>query len=389
METTESIKFQLPYMEYEAFNKFVAKSKKHLPELVVTFGEPYDELFNHGMRDFEGVVGMTKEWHKVVDVEVVLPTDNDWKLLVSYEKGLTFISDPSRELILKNNQHGESYKHCDVCGHSCQNSYVILNVKTGEELQVGCECAKKFGLNMIRHIMEFTVELRRIYDFYLPCCTEDEPIWRGGKDKFAFSAVKSSDLIKSAKAYYNEQKDWKKGYYEGISYIHSSSNIDIQNNVANKVFDGTDEYIKEVCDYAKKQLSDSDSEFSISILKLANSFYTKPACAPEAYFMVKMYEEYLDKKRLNLIELQTGQQVLVDGEIIDTYSFETMYGWSTQYTILTTKGYKVKRTGVIPIKEDGDKERTTFYALVKFVGKDIVLDRATKHPKKGIEVITL
>ena len=59
-------------------------------------------------------------------------------------------------------------------------------------------------------------------------------------------------------------------------------------------------------------------------------------------------------------------------------------------TILTDKGITCERYGKIPTTEENGIKRTSFYALVKgvFNGK-VSLDRATKNPKKGIEVINI
>lgn len=56
-------------------------------------------------------------------------------------------------------------------------------------------------------------------------------------------------------------------------------------------------------------------------------------------------------------------------------------------TILTKKGIVCERVGKIPTAQKDGEKTTEFYAIVKgvFNGK-VCLDRATKNPKKGIEV---
>ena len=59
-------------------------------------------------------------------------------------------------------------------------------------------------------------------------------------------------------------------------------------------------------------------------------------------------------------------------------------------SILTDKGVTCERIGKIPVTQEGGVRRTVFYAIVKglFNGK-VCLDRATRNPKKGKEVITI
>lgn len=386
----KELTFTLPAIEIESFKKFTSKMQKRIPELNLEYGKLYRKIFSHTVRDINGVACKPeKVWHEVCDVKVMMPSINEWQLLATYKDDYLFVADPTKKLVFSNPNHGEKYNKCDICGHWCKNSYVIYNTVTGEELQVGCECAKKFGLNGIEFVYQFTKELYRMYDYY--CSFDDEetaPSWRGTSDPGAFSSVETSALLKAAKAYYNVHPVWTKGYYEGRMYVPSTSNIAIQEGLYNCVFDGTDEYITQVCNYIKSL--PAETEFAQEMLDMANAFYTQPANASHAYFMVKSYEEFLEKKRLNLMELSAGMQVKVEGEIVAINRYESFYGMMTTYKIKTNKGYMVERTGVIPISMNGDKQVTSFFALIKHVSnRGIVLDRALKNAKKGIEIICL
>lgn len=382
--------FTLPAVELESFKKFTSKMQKHIPELGIEYGKLYNKIYLHAVHNIDGKSCQPqKVWHKVYDVKVTMPSINKWQLLATYKDDYLFVADPTNKLVFNNPAHGEKYNKCDVCGHWCKNSYVICNTTTGEELQVGCECAKKFGLHGIEFAYQFTKELYRMYDYY--CSFDDgemQPSWRGPSDPGAFSSVETSNLLKAAKMYYNEHPAWSKGYYQGKTYIPSSSNNAIQLNLEDSQFDGTDEYVTKVCDYIKSQ--PVESEFAQEMFDVASSFYAQPANASHAYFMIKSYEEYIEKQRLNLIQLSEGMQVKVEGVIVAINRHNSIYGIMTTYKIKTNKGYMVERTGVIPIVENEDKQTTSFFALVKQVSKrSTILDRALKNPKKGIEVVYL
>lgn len=101
---------------------------------------------------------------------------------------------------------------------------------------------------------------------------------------------------------------------------------------------------------------------------------------------MKAYEDSLKPE----LSVQKGNQVKVCGKIIQKRFEESYYGVMEINTILTDKGIECERYGKVPTIEENGIKRTTFYALVKgvFNGK-ISLDRATKNPKKGIEVVEI
>lgn len=381
--------FILPAVELESFKKFTSRMQKHIPELNIEYGKLYSKIYLHTVHTEDGN-SCQKVWHNVYDVKATMPSINEWQLLATYKDGYLFIADLTNKIVFSNPAHGEKYNKCDVCGHWCKNSYVVCNTTTGEELQVGCECAKKFGLQGIEFVYQFTKELYRMYNFYCSFDNDDdkEPSWRGSSDPGAFSSVETSNLLKAAKLYYNDHPAWIKGFYQGRTYIQSSSNNAIQLNLEDSQFDGTDDYVKKVCDYIKSL--PVESEFAQEMFDVASSFYAQPANASHAYFMIKSYEEYIEKQKLNLMQLSEGMQVKVEGVIVTINKRESIYGMMTTYKIKTNKGYIVERTGVIPIVENEDKQTTSFFALVKHVSeRRTILDRALKNPKKGMEVVCL
>lgn len=382
----ETITLQIPNVEIEPFKKMVKKLEKKVSFIQVKFGDKYKKLYHHVERDIDGYCYTVKMWHEVIDVTVEMDTINDWVLLATYKDGLEFVANPTKELILQNPEHGKEYRKCDACGHWCKNSFIVYNTKTGEELQVGKECLKTFGLNGISFVYDFTKELYRMIDCYCSFSDEDSmfPIWKGDKDTYAFSSCKTTDLLKAAKAYYNENKVWKKGYYVGKTYYKSESNDRIQANLISENFDGNDEYINKVIEHVKGL--QGNSEFSCDMITMVNNFYTAPSYAAHAYFAVKSYEESLKAKEINISRFKVGLQVHVQGKVIRKELLETMYGSVYKYTI-QANGLLFERTGSIQVSED---KTVNFYALIKNVkGLTIVLDRATKNPKKGIEILNI
>lgn len=365
---------------------FLDKFKKNVEGVEYTLSKPYSKIFRHPVliTDSEGhkVAGRYEErWHEIADLKLDIPEINHWFMLAYYKDGLTFIIDPSKELIFKNSNHGSAYHKCDVCGHYMKNSYVIENDETGEELQVGCECLTKFGINTIATIHKYMSKLYKLLDYTFDFDDIDDgeyPLWRGKNDAYAFSAVTSRDLLRAAKAYYNTNKNWKKGRYEYGEYRPSKSNADIQSNLANCVFDGDDEYISKVLDFGKGMKN--DGEFSESMIQLASNFYAKPSDACYAFFLIKNYEDLMAGE----FGVKKGDFVKVEGKVIATDVYEDYYRKYTNYTIESDNGNLCERLGKVPVVGN----RVSFYCFVKFVtkGRKIILDRALKNPKKGYEV---
>ncbi len=72
-----------------------------------------------------------------------MPDESNWRLVATYMDGAFTPIDPTKEIIFREPCARSSSGKCDFCGHWCKNAYVVENVKTGEELQVGCECIRE------------------------------------------------------------------------------------------------------------------------------------------------------------------------------------------------------------------------------------------------------
>lgn len=381
-----TIKTFIPSESVDSFKKFADKTQKNVKDFTYSLGKPYQKLFYHPVIEEDGTAGhLTKVFHEVCDLTVNIPEQSGWKLLATYKDDAFTPVDPTKELVFKNPQHGAHYGKCDHCGHWCKNAYVIENITTGEELQVGCECIKKFGIDDMYYISDFTRKLYEIYNYKLNYATDKEYgdllEWGGRKDSSYKNAILKTNLIMAAKSQYEICPVYNKGTkVENVRYRSATlEGIDTIMNRGNLKVDET--YVKAVCEFGAK--IQPKTEFEEDMLTVAKNFYCYQGQEVYAFFLVKAYEDSL-KPELNLPK---GCQVKVCGKVIQKRFEESYYGMMEINTILTDKGVTCERYGKVPTTED---KRTSFYALVKgvFNGK-VSLDRATKNPKKGIEVINI
>lgn len=381
-----TIKTFIPSESVDSFKKFADKTQKNVKDFTYSLGKPYQKLFYHPVIEEDGTAGhRTKVFHEVCDLTVNIPEQSGWKLLATYKDDAFTPVDPTKELVFKNPQHGAHYGKCDHCGHWCKNAYVIENITTGEELQVGCECIKKFGIDDMYYISDFTRKLYEIYNYKLNYATDKEYgdllEWGGRKDSSYKNAILKTNLIMAAKSQYEICPVYKKGTkVDNVRYRSATlEGIDTILNSGNLKVDET--YVKAVCEFGAK--IQPKTEFEEDMLTVAKNFYCYQGQEVYAFFLVKAYEDSL-KPELNLPK---GCQVKVCGKVIHKRFEESYFGMMEINTILTDKGVTCERYGKVPTTED---KRTSFYALVKGVFKGKVsLDRATKNPKKGIEVINI
>ena len=381
-----TIKTFIPSESVDSFKKFADKTQKNVKDFTYSLGKPYQKLFYHPVIEEDGTAGhLTKVFHEVCDLTINIPEQSGWKLLATYKNDAFIPVDPTKELVFKNPQHGAHYGKCDHCGHWCKNAYVIENITTGEELQVGCECIKKFGIDDMYYISDFTRKLYEIYNYKLNYATDKEYgdllEWGGRKDSSYKNAILKTNLIMAAKSQYEICPVYKKGTkVENARYRSATlEGIDTILNSGNLKVDET--YVKAVCEFGSKIQPKTD--FEEDMLTVAKNFYCYQGQEVYAFFLVKAYEDSL-KPELNIPK---GCQVKVCGKVIQKRFEESYYGMMEINTILTDKGVTCERYGKVPTTED---KRTSFYALVKGVFKGKVsLDRATKNPKKGIEVINI
>lgn len=379
-----TIRTFIPSDSVASFKKFANKTKKNVEGFSYTIGEPYMKVFLHPVIEKDGMRGRAvKAFHEVCDLTINMPEENNWKLVCTFKDGSFTPVDSSKELVFKIPAHGHDYDKCDVCGHWCKNSYLIENIVTGDELQVGCECVKKFGIKSFDYLSKFTSELHKLYDYSRSCSTDEDgdelKMWGGNPNAIYKNAFKKADLIMSAKAVYNKCPIYKKAYRQGNTHYPSPTLVDIEATLCEENFGSNSEYVEKVCAYA---LSKSvDGEFAEKTHRLASDYYAYLDESVYAFFMVKNYEDSL---KVNT-KLEAGTAVKVDGKVIQTRTEESFYGVMTINTILTDNGTECERAGIIPTTEIDGVKRTSFYSSIKGMYRGrVCLERATKNPKKGV-----
>lgn len=249
-----TIKTFIPIYAVEKFKKFAAQTKKNVDGFSYEIGKPYQKVFRHSVIQANGMAGhCEKVFHEVCDLVINEPDKSDWRLLATYKDNNFIPADPSKKITYKNPEHGSEYGMCDVCEHWCKNSHVIINVKTGEEKQVGCECVKKFGLDSFEYLSKFNRELFSLYDYRISYATDDEygdPDWGGKADTSWMSAHETSNLIMAAKKEFDSCPVWKKGYRSNDGSWHpSTTGTHIVTNLCSKDLDVDEEYVAKVREY--------------------------------------------------------------------------------------------------------------------------------------------
>lgn len=382
-----TISLTIPAHLTEEFVKVVSKASKHINGLQWTVGETYKQTFRH---HFDGEI--VKMQHEVKDVTLDMPEVSGWTLLATVVDGALFVTDMKHELHLQNG-HGTQYFVCDVCKHKqWKKSYIVRNDSTGEELQVGAECAKKFGIGMVEAIYKLTKELYASYSLY--SCEYDglEPMdWPAHfSDPHAVRSIECSIVVQAAKKYYDDNNGkWKKGYYEGRMYFPSESAAEIRCSLDKFTADAENAYYKELTQWIAQTFEASDySEFDEKIKELGSSYYMSAGDTATAFFAIKKYEQYKREqaaKAAGLYIPKRGDYIHIVGVIVNKSVKEGYYGTYEEYEILNTlDGNTYKRSGVV--KADSDNKVDCF-AYVKDVWKqNYILDRTTKHAKKGVAI---
>lgn len=383
----KQIKTFIPQENVESFKKFAEKTKRNVKNFDYAISVPYKKLFSH-LEIIDSKSNVRKYWHDICDLTINMPDERNWRLLATYKNGAFTPADTSKELVFKIKEHGADYGKCDLCGHWCNNAYVIENTITGDEMQVGCECIKKFGLKYIDFLSDFTHKLYETYDFTIRYATDDVygdpiPIWGGSKDSRYTNAILKNDMIAMCKAQYDECPVYKKGYYANGFYHPSETIAKLEELRDSKKFKVDTSYITKVCDFALSK--EPKSQFEVEMQKVAKDFYTFSEQFVYAFFLVKNYEDSL---KGGIDAIKKGMQVKVVGKVIQQRTEQSYYGEMTTNTILTKNGIVCERVGKIPTAQKDGEKVTEFYAIVKgvFNGK-VCLDRATKNPKKGYETM--
>ena len=383
----------IPTFKCAEFRKTLEKASKRIEGIDWTIGESYQKVFQHYMEDGEnsGWINMT---HDVCDVTLTLPDSNGWDLLATVVEGAMFVTDQSKKLELANG-HGADYKICDACKHpQWKKSFIVKNQETGEELQVGSECARKFGIGLVSKIHGLAHELYENF-FLCGCDDEERPHWRENfSDPHAVKSVETSLMVQAAKAYYDEHDGvWIKGKWigEGLwaQYVPSESAADIRTLVESKKFapNDDDEYYKSLCEYLNNEfVADDEEGFSYRIKCVGSNYYMSMGDSAVAFFAIKRFEQYKkerDAAALGIYLPQRNHYIRIIGKVVNSEKKDGYFGQYTEYEILNEfDGNHYIRAGVVNADENGHVEG---YAFVDDVYNGVYrLARVTKNPKKGI-----
>ena len=383
----QTINLTIPAHLTDEFVKTVRKAEKNITGLRWEIGKVRKQTFRHY---FDGEI--VKMQHDVVDVTLDLPEQNNWQLVATVVEGAMFITDHKLKLELKNG-HGADYQLCDVCKHrQWKKSYIVRNTVDGRELQVGAECAKKFGIGMVEAVYKLTKELYASYSLY--SCEYDglEPLeWPAHfSDPHAVRSIETSVAVQAAKKYYDEHNGkWIKSYYQGTIYYPSESAAEIRNSLNDFAPDTENAYFKELAAYLRDVFeANGYSEFEDKIKSIGTDYYMSANDVASAFFAIKKYEQYKVEqaaKAAGKYLPKIGDYIHIVGKIVNERTCSGYYGEYVEYEIFNAlDGLTYKRCGVV--KSDGEKN-VNCYAFIRDIWQgNNMLDRTTINAKKGVAI---
>lgn len=385
----EKITITIPSHMVESARKLITKAGKNINGLSCEFGKEYNKTFRHYC---DG--GFVKNMHKVTDMVVCVPDENDWYLIATIVDGCLFVAN-RREKIDFRNGHGEKYNLCDACKHrQKKKSFIVRNRKTDEELQIGSECAKKYGIGTMNAIYKLTNELYESYS--LPYYEGEELAeWPPRiKDMYSVKSIETSIVVQAAKKYYDDHNGvWRKGYYSGRVYFKSESAIDIRSSLDDFEANDNDEYYKSLCDWIRSEfnLESCYSEFDEKIQSVGYDYYMSVADVAAAFFAIKRFEQYKKEKEAKekgIYIPKRNDYIRIIGNVVNKKVMTGYYGEYTEYEVYNTIDNNTYfRAGVLPLNADGLVDG---YAYVSDVFKgNYVLSRVTKGRKKNEELVNV
>ncbi len=381
----------IPAHYKEQLEKFLQKCTKNIKGLKWSFGEERKQVFLHATNE-----GVIKEWHRVIDVVIDIPDENNWYLVAHLVDGVLFVEDPREKLFLRNG-HGKDYEICDVCKRpQWKASYIIRNRVTDEELQVGTECARKFGVNTLKYIANMT---RELYKSYIISYGEEDPFGYIGwpshlNDPYAVRSIETLVLVQAAKKYYDDNNGvWKKGYRDSRGFYYpSESAAEIKATLDKFEPNEDDEYFKSLTSWLREHYSSNSdylSDFDLTMKAIGTDYYMSAGDTAAAFFAIKNFETWKKQQEAREKGLYLPKRldyVKIHGKIVNKTRKEGYFGSYIEYEILNEIDNTIyKRSGVVPMNDDV-VEGFAYVDGVYKNGADVVLQRITKHPKKGVAI---
>lgn len=388
----KTYRFYIPSNYKEALYKLVNKYSRHLT-INMNVSQPFEKCFRHANLSYDEmghkVCGSQVMKHVVCDVEITVEDTFNWEILAEYNSGtLVFVGDHSKELEFSNPEHGANYTKCDCCKHkSYKSMFVLRNTETGEEVQIGPECAKTYGIHGLKHIVAFSNSLYEIFDFTACADGEEYGLYRCRfADTNMKKCVETDKVFDMVSEYYNEcGGTWKSGYYSGNEYVRSESRNTLLNKVDKEYSEDTvlknTELFNKVREYCETLVPGMYDEFTEGVKKSMTNKYISVEDIHFMFFAIKNYNKYL-KSLEN--KFNVGDYVHVVGKIVSEKIYDGFYGMYTVYTILSENGNTFIRKG--SVKSTG--KDVNFYAKVEYVKADeFHLGPVTKNPKKGMDIM--
>ena len=388
----KNLELTIPLYMKDDFLKLAKKAKRNIDDLSWSIGNAYKKVYHHYMNDGDSA-GLIKMTHEVIDVVIELPDVNDWRLVATIVDGNLFVTDMSKKLVLRNG-HGTEYKICDVCKHpTWKKFYIIRNTKTDEELQVGAECARKFGIGLVDKIYKFTNDLYKSFIISFPSYGDEEPIWPSGQkfhDPHAVRSVETSAVVIAAKKYYDANGGiWKRGYYEGRTYYPSESAAEIKVMLEATKPNDEDGYYKDLVMWLNECFEPcAYNDFDESIARVGKDFYLSACDVASAFFAIKKFELWKKEKTAENSGIyipHRNDYIRIEGMVVSKVTKEGYYGTYTEYEIKNdADGNIYRRTGTVNVDEN---DMVRGYAIVNDVfNGTYTLGRITKNAKKGVKI---
>ena len=388
----QNIKIMIPCCAEKEVEKIIRKAQKYIPKFSCEYGEPYNKTFRH----YAGEGQIIKQSHRVKDIILSIPDENEWDLIATVKDGALFVTDQNKKLVLTNEKHGVGYGLCDACKHKQRKaSFIVRNNRTGEELQVGSECAKKFGIGTVQQIYNLTSSLYQSYALPYYEGWEEPKMWpHKYNDPYAARSVEVSLMVQAAKKYYDDHNGlWKKSYVgpTGV-YYRSESAADISGSLDDFQPDDQNPYYLELMEWLRNEFETSEEYgFNRDIKELPNQYYVSASYSAIAFFAIKNYEVWKKEKAAREAGIYLPKRddyIRIVGKVVNKITRNGYYGSYTEYDIQNNIDNNIyKRAGALPLNSEGLVDG---YAFINDVWKgNYTLGRVTKGRKKGVEIANI
>lgn len=369
------MKFRILSEKQDEMIRIISRMKKNVAGITFSISEPYKQRFIECVQ-FEN--GQTKNYfiQDVCDVEVEFPTCNDWYIVCSYIDGIFMVADNSKQVEFSNPAHGADYHKCDVCGREINNSIVIRNSKTNEELQCGTTCASYYAGEMIATIAKYHQDLISYIKIYGSDC--DSEIWGGShRSENWKQALEVREFIKSAKVAFDKNSEYQKGNWCNGRYQKSATMVDMLSCYGNT--EVSDDYVNAVTEHVNSL--DDTTDFVVDMKEQINNYYATENEARYFFFAVKSYEDAIRISSRKQITVNEGDFIEVAGKVIKCDAMMTNFGKSYKTIIRTVNDYDVVKWYQQPIEVNTEVH---LYSKAKYVNERIIsIGRELKFNKKN------